>query len=68
MLGDGHLWVTWRPGAQRFDVQNVAAGPVSEATVTLAPASGTRLMTLIGLSLEVGVDDPTPIKPLAAAS
>ena len=62
----GTAWQQWRPGPMRFDIEKVSVGPVTDATITLQPASGTRFMTLSGLSVEIPVEDATPIKPLRA--
>lgn len=60
----GAVWQQWRPGPMRFDVENTRVGPVTECSVTLAPESGTRFITISGMSMEVAADDPTNIKPL----
>lgn len=60
----GVLWQEWRPGPMRYDIDNARAGPVTACSVTLEPESGTRYMTISGMSLEIASDDPTPIKPL----
>jgi len=64
----GVTWQSWRPITQRFDIENVRAGPANCATVILQPAAGTRFMTLCNLDMEMSPDDPTPTKPLRGSS
>lgn len=60
-------WQDARVGPQRFDFENVDAGPVTDCTVVFSPASGTRLMSLVAMTLEIASDDPRG-KPMSAAS
>ncbi len=64
-FGAGSLWQQLRPGPVRFDVEKIMGNsPVLETQVALAPATGTRMMTLLGVALEVPAEDPTDTKPL----
>lgn len=57
-------WQTWRPGSIRLDIEAPSLAPILETTITLAPKSGTRYMTLMSLDLEIAPDDPVQAKPL----
>ena len=62
----GIVWQEWRPGAMRWDIENILVAPILETTMTFTPTAGKRWMTVCFLALEVAVDDPTPWKPLQA--
>lgn len=60
----GILWQSPRDGAVRYDIDNPGAGPVFDAMIKLRPETGKRHMTLLGLSLEIPMDDPQATKPI----
>lgn len=61
------VWQQWDPGAIRFDLAGVGIrfAPIFEATVTLTPDTGKRWMSLLAVSMNVGVDVANnTVKPL----
>jgi hypothetical protein len=62
---DGSTWADWRPIDMRSDVTSTAHAPVFDCAIELAPASGTRFMTILSLDLEVSPEQ-TATKPLKA--
>lgn len=57
-------WQDWHPITVRFDVDVPKRQPVFRSSIIIKPESGTRFMTLFGLSLEIASDDPQQVKPL----